>query len=168
MADFVESAKNMLGSAISRTSWEAQKQMRARSKQGEIDKLLEQRRQLLEELVQAAMSLYTQGALHDPQLSRVCASILELDNDVESHDKQLQEIKSEAYQAQQPAQTADYTPPPYTPYTPPTGKPNTSNAASASSASTTQPAAGMKPCPTCGNMVRNNTLYCGKCGTKLR
>lgn len=162
MADFVESAKNMLGSAISRTSWEAQKQMRVRGKQGEIDKLLEQRRQLLEELVQAAMSLYTQGALHDPQLSRVCASILELDNDVENRDKQLQEIKSEAYQVQQPAQTADYTPPPYTPYTPPTGKPNTSNA------STAQPAAGMKPCPTCGNMVRNNTLYCGKCGTKLR
>lgn len=162
MADFVESAKNMLGSAISRTSWEAQKQMRARSKQGEIDKLLEQRRQLLEELVQATMSLYTQGALHDPQISRVCASILELDSDVENRDKQLQEIKNETYQAQQPAQTTDYTPPPYTPYTPPSGQPNTSNA------STTQPAAGMKPCPTCGNMVRNNTLYCGKCGTKLR
>ncbi len=171
MADFVESAKNMLGSAISRTGWEAQKQMRTRAKQGEIDKLLEQRRQLLEELVQATMSLYTQGTLHDPQLSRVCASILELDNDVETRDKQLQEIKSETYQAQQPTQTPDYTPPPYTPYTPPTAKPNTSNASgasSASSASTTQPAAGMKPCPTCGNMVRNNTLYCGKCGTKLR
>ncbi|MHB8600304.1 MAG: hypothetical protein ACYDER_26275 [Ktedonobacteraceae bacterium] len=162
MADFVESAKNMLGSAINRTGWEAQKQMRARGKQSEIDKLLEQRRQLLEELVQASMSLYTQGALHDPQLSRVCASILELDNDVETRDKQLQEIKSETYQVQQPAQTADYTPPPYTPYTPPTGQPNASNA------STTQPAAGMKPCPTCGNLVRNNTLYCGKCGTKLR
>jgi len=165
MADFVESAKNMLGSAISRTGWEAQKQMRVRGKQGEIDKLLEQRRQLLEELVQAAMSLYTQNALQDPQLSRVCASILELDNDVESHDKQLQEIKSETYQTLQPASTTDYTPPPYTPYTPPTGQ---SNATGASSASTTQPRAGMKACPTCGNMVRTNSLYCGKCGTKLR
>ena len=165
MADFVESAKNMLGSAISRTGWEAQKQMRVRGKQGEIDKLLEQRRQLLEELVQATMSLYTQGALHDPQLSRVCASILELDNDVENRDKQLQEIKNEVYQVQQPAQTTDYTPPPYTPYTPPTGQPNTSNA---SNASTVRPGAGMQACPTCGNMVRNNTLYCGKCGAKLR
>ncbi len=165
MADFVESAKNMLGSAISRTGWEAQKQLRVRSKQGEIDKLLEQRRQLLEELVQATMNLYTQGALHDPQLSRVCASIMELDNDVENRDRQLQEIKSETYQPQQPAQTTDYTPPPYAPYTPPTGRPNTSGS---SGPSTAQPAAGMKPCPTCGNMVRNNSLYCGKCGTKLR
>lgn len=165
MADFVESAKNMLGSAISRTGWEAQKQMRARSKQGEIDKLLEQRRQLLEELVQAAMSLYTQGTLHDPKLSRVCASILELDNDVENRDKQLQEIKSETYQVQQPGQTTDYTPPPYAPYTPPTGQPHSTNP---SGSSTAQSAAGMKPCPTCGTMVRNNSLYCGKCGTKLR
>ena len=66
MADFVKSAKNMLGSAISRTGWEAQKQMRVRGKQGEIDKLLEQRRQLLEDMVQATMSLYTQGTLHEP------------------------------------------------------------------------------------------------------
>jgi len=164
MADFVESAKNMLGSAISRTGWEAQKQMRVRGKQGEIDKLLEQRRQLLEELVQAAMSLYTQNALQDPQLSRVCASILELDNDVESRDKQLQEVKSETYQTLQPASTTDYTPPPYTPYTPP----NASGTSGASGTSTAPPRAGMKACPTCGNMVRTNSLYCGKCGTKLR
>jgi len=164
MADFVESAKNILGSAISRTGWEAQKQMRVRSKQGEIDKLLEQRRQLLEELVQAAMSLYTQNALQDPQLSRVCASILELDNDVESRDKQLQEVKSETYQTLQPASTTDYTPPPYTPYTPP----NASGTSGASGTSTAPPRAGMKACPTCGNMVRTNSLYCGKCGTKLR
>lgn len=170
MADFVESAKNMLGSAISRTGWEAQKQMRVRGKQGEIDKLLEQRRQLLEELVQAAMSLYTQNALQDPQLSRVCASILELDNDVESRDKQLQEIKSEMYQTLQPASTTDYTPPPYTPYTPPnaSGASGASGTSGTSGTSTAQPRAGMKACPTCGNMVRTNSLYCGKCGTKLR
>jgi len=167
MADFVESAKNMLGSAISRTGWEAQKQMRVRGKQGEIDKLLEQRRQLLEELVQAAMSLYTQNALQDPQLSRVCASILELDNDVESRDKQLQEIKSEMYQTLQPASTTDYTPPPYTPYTPPSAS-GASGTSGTSGTSTAQPRAGMKACPTCGNMVRTNSLYCGKCGTKLR
>lgn len=158
MADFVESAKNILGSAISRTGWEAQKQMRVRGKQGEIDKLLEQRRQLLEELVQAAMVLYTQGTLHDPQLSRLCASILELDNDVQKREEQLQEVKSETYQVQQPAPTTDYSPPSYTP---PSGQPNTSKA---------QPKAGaqMQTCPTCGNLVRINSLYCGKCGTKMR
>ena len=158
MADFVESAKNILGSAISRTGWEAQKQMRTRSKQSEIDKLLEQRHQLLEDMVQVTMSLYTQGALQDPQLSRVCASILELDNDVENREQQLQEIKSESYQTQQPAATADYTPPPYTPpYTSSTGQPNTSKAG-----------AQWQTCPTCSNSVRVNSLYCGKCGTKMR
>ncbi len=164
MSDFVESAKNILGSAISRTGWEAQKQMRVRGKQGEIDKLLEQRRQLLEELVQAAMGLYTQGTLHDPQLSRLCASILELDNDVQKREEQLQEVKNETYQTQQPAPTADYTPPPYTPYTSPTAQPNTSTSQPKAGAQTP----GMQTCPTCGNSVRKNSLYCGKCGTRMR
>ena len=55
MADFLESAKSMVNAAVSRTSWEAQKQMRVRSKQTEIDKLLAQRQQLLDELGQIAM-----------------------------------------------------------------------------------------------------------------
>ncbi len=58
MADFLESAKSMVNAAVSRTSWEAQKQMRVRSKQTEIDKLLAQRQQLLDELGQIAMNLY--------------------------------------------------------------------------------------------------------------
>ncbi|HEX4208417.1 MAG TPA: hypothetical protein VHZ51_30270, partial [Ktedonobacteraceae bacterium] len=43
MSDFVESARHFVNSAVSRTGWEAQKQLRLRNKQGEIDKLLEQR-----------------------------------------------------------------------------------------------------------------------------
>jgi uncharacterized protein YdcH (DUF465 family) len=92
MADFVESAKSFVSAAVSRTSWEAQKQLRVRNKQSEVDKLLQQRLQLTNELTQAAMSLYIQGALHDPQLSRLCASILELDNDIKTHETQLQEL----------------------------------------------------------------------------
>src|SRR5438876_5407536 len=95
MADFVESAKNLVSSAVSRTSWEAQKQMRVRGKQSEIDKLLDQRHQLLDELGQIAMTLYQQGSLTDPQLSRICASIMELDNDVRHGETQLQDIKKE-------------------------------------------------------------------------
>src|SRR5579884_274835 len=115
MADFVESAKSFVSAAVSRTSWEAQKQMRVRSKQSEIDKLLQQRLQLTNDLTQVAMSLYVQGALHDPQLSRLCASILELDNDIKKHETQLQEIKSETYPAEQfaPAPTTNYAPPPF-------------------------------------------------------
>ena len=156
MADFLESAKSMVNAAVSRTSWEAQKQMRVRSKQTEIDKLLEQRQHLLDELAQIAMNLYQQGKLTDQQLSRLCASIQELDHDVQNRETQLQEIKSEVYQVNQfaPSSTPDYTPP-----------------ASSSTSSTTQAStAGAKSllCPSCGATIRPNALYCRNCGTKLR
>lgn len=153
MADFLESAKSMVNAAVSRTSWEAQKQLRVRSKQTEIDKLLEQRQHLLDELGQIAMNLYQQGKLTDQQLSRLCASIQELDHDVQNRETQLQEIKSEVYQASQfaPTSTPDYAPP--------------------VSSSTPQPStAGAKSllCPVCGATIRPNALYCRSCGAKLR
>src|SRR5450759_1739233 len=115
MADFVESAKNFVNSAVSRTSWEAQKQLRVRGKQGEIDKLMDQRHQLLDELAQIAMTHYQQGTLSDPQLSRVCAGIMELDHDVKNREVQLQDIKKEAFTPEQPVPVTDYSPPPFTP-----------------------------------------------------
>jgi hypothetical protein len=159
MADFVESAKNFVSAAVSRTSWEAQKQMRVRGKQGEIDKLLDQRRQLLDEVGQVVMNLYLQGVLSDPQLSRLCASIMELDHDVKNREGQLQDIKKENYAADQPVPPPDYTPPPFTP-----------PSSSATSQSGRSPGAGSQTemCPTCGNVVRSNALYCRNCGTKLR
>src|ERR1700730_8654390 len=115
MSDFVESAKNFVNAAVSRTSWEAQKQLRVRSKQSEIDKLLEQRQQLLQELSQVAMTLYQQGTLTDSQLSRLCASIFELDHDVKKRETQMQDIKQEGYPADQfaPNPTTNYTTPPF-------------------------------------------------------
>jgi len=153
MADFLESAKSMVNAAVSRTSWEAQKQMRVRSKQTEIDKLLEQREHLLDELGQIAMNLYQQGKLTDQQLSRLCASIQELDHDAQNRETQLQEIKSEVYQANQfaPASTPDYTPP----VTSSTSQPSTAGAKSLL-------------CPVCGATIRPNALYCRSCGAKLR
>ena len=58
MADFLDSVKKGVSAAVSRTSWEAQKQMRGVcSKQTEVDKLLEQREKLLNDLAQAAIDL---------------------------------------------------------------------------------------------------------------
>jgi DNA repair exonuclease SbcCD ATPase subunit len=156
MADFLESAKSMVNAAVSRTSWEAQKQMRVRSKQTEIEKLLDQRQHLLDELGQIAMNLYQQGKLTDQQLSRLCASMQELDHDVENRETQLREIKGETYQANQfaPASTPDYTPP---------------VSSSTPSASQTSKAGGKSLlCPVCGTTIRPNALYCRSCGTKLR
>ena len=162
MSDFVESAKNMVSSAVSRTSWQAQKQLRVRSKQTEIDKLFEQRQQLVDELAGVAMSLYQQNKLTDAQLSRLCAGIQELDHDVQNREMQLQEIKSEVYPASQlaPAPTANYAPPPA--YAPP------AQGASQPSAAGPQPQSQPQTCPNCGNPVRPNALYCRTCGAKLR
>ena len=189
MSDFMESAKNFMNSAVSRTSWEAQKQLRVRGKQSELDKLFEQRKQLLDELGQVAMTLYQQGKLTDTQLSRLCASIMELDNDARNRETQLQEIKSETYPAEQfaPAPTTNYTPPspsqpsqasgqsgqpvrpaqPVPPYQPAQPVTQTANAANTNAQSTPN-AQQMRPCPNCGQPVRANALYCRNCGTKLR
>lgn len=167
MADFLESAKNMVNAAVSRTSWEAQKQLRVHSKQSEIEQLLEQRQHLLDELAKVAMELYQQGALTNQQLSRLCASIQELDSDVQNREAQLQQIKNEVYNPSQygPAPTADYTPPPVSPTPGPSAAPPPAyQAPGATAQSQPQP----QRCPNCGNIVRPNALYCRSCGTKLR
>ena len=184
MADFLDSVKKGVSAAVSRTSWEAQKQMRVRSKQTEVDKLLEQREKLLNDLAQTAIDLYQKGALTDSHLSRLCSSIQELDHDVQNREIQLSEIKKEAFPAQQlgPAPTSDYTPPAYTPptpaapptYTPPTYTPPTPAAPpvapkpSAAPSAANQSQAQSTICPSCGNPLRPNALYCRNCGAKLR
>jgi ribosomal protein L40E len=103
--------------------------------------------------------------LTDAHLSRLCSSVQELDHDMQNRETQLMEIKKENYPAQQllPAQTADYTPPTPT-YTPP----------AAPAPGAYQPPAAPTPqvqaaiCPSCGNPVRPNALYCRNCGAKLR
>jgi hypothetical protein len=170
MSDFVESAKNFVNAAVSRTSWEAQKQLRIRGKQSEIDKLIEQRQHLLDELGLVAMNLYQQGALTDTQLSRLCASILELDHDVKSREVQMQEIKNEAYPADQfvPAPTTNYTPPPASP-APSAGPRSQPSPGQPQQGPQAGPAPQAQPhCPHCGNPLRPNALYCRSCGAKLR
>ena len=167
MSDFVESAKNMVSSAVSRTSWQAQKQLRVRSKQTEVDKLFEQRQQLLDELAEVAMNLYQQNKLTDQQLTRLCASIQELDHDVQNREAQLQEIKNEMYPAAQLAPTpmANYAPP--SPSVPPSqGAPQSPGAGWQPRSQPQQPQTQI--CPNCGNPVRSNALYCRSCGAKLR
>jgi len=164
MSDFMESAKNMVSAAVSRTSWQAQKQLRIRSKQSEIDKLLEQRQQLLDQLAEVAMNLYQQGRLADQQLARLCSSIMELDHDMQNRGTQLQEIKNEVYSANQ------FAPSPTTNYTPPTGSPSPAPSTSAPppQPSGTGARGQLQVCPTCGSPVRPRALYCRNCGTKLR
>jgi len=173
MNDFVESAKNFVNQAVSRTSWEAQKQLRIRSKQSEIDKLLDQRVQLLNEMVQVAMGLYQKGQLNDPNLMRLCASIMELDRDMSQREAQLQEIKKETYPAEQfaPAPTSNYTPPPASsgPQPPPYQQPpQPQQPPQGPYQQPSQPRQQTTHCPQCGSEIRPGALYCRSCGAKLR
>lgn len=170
MADFLDSVRNKVSAAVSRTSWEAQKQLRVRSKQTEIDKLLEQREKLLNDLAQSAIDLYQKGVLTDSHLSRLCSSVQELDHDVQNRETQLLEIKKEVYPAQQfaPTQTADYTPPTPTASSPPVYTPPVQNAPQPITPNTQAPQPQSAVCPSCSNPVRPNALYCRNCGTKLR
>jgi hypothetical protein len=173
MNDFVESAKNFVNQAVSRTSWEAQKQLRIRSKQSEIDKLLDQRVQLLNEMVQVAMGLYQKGQLNDPNLTRLCASIMELDRDMSQREAQLQEIKKETYPAEQfaPAPTSNYTPPPASsgPQPPPYQQPpQPQQPPQGPYQQPPQPRQQTIHCPQCGSEIRPGALYCRSCGAKLR
>ena len=169
MADFLDSVKRGVSAAVSRTSWEAQKQMRVRSKQTEIDKLLEQREQLLNDLAQTAIDLYQKGVLTDSHLSRLCASIQELDHDVQNRETQLMDIKKEPYPVQQlaPAPMADYTPPTPT-YTPPAAPAPGIPQQPVAPSPVNPPHVHAAICPSCGNPVRPNALYCRNCGAKLR
>jgi hypothetical protein len=174
MSDFLSSAKNFVNSAVSRTGWEAQKQLRVRNKQSEIDKLVEQRQRLMDELGQVAMNLYQQGGLTDTQLSRICASIFELDHDLRTREAQAQEVRDEVYPADQfaPAPTMNYAPPApttATPPPPPTSGPQPINAQQpAGPTGSGTPNAQTPLCPHCGSILRSNSLYCRGCGAKVR
>jgi len=162
MSDFLDSAKNFIGSTVSRTSWEAQKQLRVHAKQKEIEKLVQQRQQIMDELGQIAMTLYQQGALTDTQLSRLCASVIELDHDLRTREQQMQDLKDENYPADQfaPAPTTNYAPP--TPSTP--SKPPSSGGYQPNVGANAQD---QSRCPQCGSLVRSKSAYCRGCGAKL-
>jgi hypothetical protein len=120
------------------------------------------------------MNLYQQGALSDTQLSRLCASIFELDHDLRTREQQIQEIKTESYPADQfaPSQPMNYAPPfsnqPGTPPPPPNQNP-AQNPIYTANPGTSNPvgAQGQQLCPQCHNPVRPNSLYCRNCGARV-
>ncbi len=170
MSDFLESAKQKVGQAINRASWETQKRLRINSKQNELNKLKEERESIVEALASAVLLLYRQGRLTDAQLRQYCERLVEMERETMLVSAQLEQIRAETYEGQQSAMSGmvipgmpniNPFPVPPTPPTPPASTPR-QNAAAQPQA---QPA--MVPCPTCGEMVRAQALYCNKCGTKL-
>jgi hypothetical protein len=167
VSDFLESAKQKVGQAINRASWETQKRLRINSKQNELNKLKEERESVVESLTSAVMLLYRQGRLTDPQLRQYCERLVEMERETMLVSAQLEQIRAETYEGQQSAGISGMVIPgmpsinPFpVPPTPPSSTPKQGAAAAKG-----QPA--MVPCPTCGELVRAQALFCNKCGTKL-
>jgi hypothetical protein len=166
MGDFIETAKQKLGQGISRVSWEADKLRRTNAKQGEINKIKQDREQVIVDFSNTVLTMYRQGKLTDPQLQRFCERILELEREMTTKSAELEQIRAEMYPGPQDARAgmggqAG------------AGAPaGTANRSSGTAAGGTMPGAGRDvgtvPCPTCGEPVRARALYCNKCGTKLR
>lgn len=171
MSDFIENAKQKVGQAINRASWETQKRLRINAKQNELNKLKEERESIVEALASAVMLLYRQGQLTDPQLRKYCERLVEMERETMLVSAQLEQIRAETYEAQQEQKISGMVipgmpninpfPVPPTPPTPSASTPR-QNAAAKPQAQPT-----MVPCPTCGEMVRAQALYCNKCGTRL-
>lgn len=167
MSDFIETAKQKIGQGINRVSWETDKMRRSNGKQGEINTLKQDREQILVDFSNTVLTMYRQGTLTDPQLRQYCERILEIEGEMTTKSAELEQIRDEIYPGPQDARS---------------GMGNAGGRGSASKAANQQPgasagaqsarraerAAGTVPCPTCGEMVRSEALFCNKCGTKLR
>jgi hypothetical protein len=167
MSDFIETAKQKIGQGINRVSWEADKLRRSNAKQGEMNTLKQNREQILVDFSNTVLTMYRQGALTDPQLRQYCERILEIESEMTTKAAELEQIRDEMYPGPADARAGMGTAP---------GRgtaarganPSPGAAAGAGNAKRAGRSAAMVPCPTCGEMVRSEALYCNKCGTKLR
>ncbi|HEU5368063.1 MAG TPA: hypothetical protein VFU69_06350, partial [Ktedonobacterales bacterium] len=97
MSDFIETAKQKIGKGISRVSWEADKLRRANAKQGEVNKLKEERDQVVVDFSNTVLTMYRQGTLTDPQLRQYCERILEIEREMTTKSAELEQIRDEMY-----------------------------------------------------------------------
>lgn len=164
MSDFIETAKQKIGQGINRVSWEADKLRRANAKQGEVNKLKQDRDQVIVDFSNTVLTMYRQGVLTDPKLRQYCERVLEIESEMTTRSAELEQIRDEMYPGVQDARS---------------GMGGPSDSASTSRGSYQAPGASAGPgragrpvgnvfCPTCGESVRAEALYCNKCGTKLR
>jgi hypothetical protein len=163
MSDFIETAKQKIGKGISRVSWEADKLRRANAKQGEINTLKQSRDQVIVDFSNTVLTMYRQGTLTDPQLRQYCERILELEREMTTKSAELEQIRDEMYPGAPDARAGMGNSAGTT-----ANQPSGASAGSAAGAGRAGRAAGTVPCPTCGEPVRAQALYCNKCGTKLR
>jgi hypothetical protein len=162
MDDFLETAKQKLGRGITRVSWETDKLRRSQAKQGEVNKLKQDRDQVILDFSNTVLTLYRQGMLTDPKLQQYCERILEIEREMTTKSAELEQIRSEFYPGAQGARA---------------GAGDAASAGASPKNAARQSAAGapsagrqveMVPCPTCGEPVRVKALYCNKCGARLR
>ena len=168
MSDFLESAKQKVGQALNRASWETEKRLRINSKQGQLNSMKHEREEVVEALSSAVLLLYRQGRLTDPQLRQYCERLVEMERETMLANAQLEQIRSETYPGLDAAKAGSGMIPMAPPVLPPTLPPTPRQPAAPAAPPTTNTQYAMVPCPTCGEPVRARALYCNKCGTRLR
>jgi hypothetical protein len=167
VSDFLESAKQKVGQAINRASWETEKRLRINSKQSEVNNLKQEREQVIESLASAVLLLHRQGRMNDPQLRQYCERLVEMERETMLANAQLEQIRAETYQGFQEAKMGAMGMPGSPSQVPPVSPAPSKKRGAAAAAAEEESQAGMVPCPTCGEPVRSKALYCNKCGTKL-
>jgi zinc ribbon protein len=144
MQDFVEAAKRAAATAAERAAWEANRLRRINDRQHDLQLAQRERMTLLEQLAGVVLDLDRRGQLTQEPLQALARRLRVLDQEISTGSADVQTIRSESYK--------------------PGGAPNQP----AAPARRPLPAGGERPCPTCGQPVRDTAAYCSACGTRLR
>ncbi len=144
MQDFVEAAKRAAATAAERAAWEANRLRRINDRQHDLQLAQRERMTLLEQLAGVVLDLDRRGQLTQEPLQALARRLRVLDQEISTGSAEVQTIRSESF------------------------KPGGSANHPAASARRPLPAGGERPCPTCGQPVRDTAAYCSACGTRLR
>lgn len=162
MPDFFGKLKSGAGKA----AFEAEKMVRVNRAQSELGQIKKQKEALFTRLGEMYYGQFTGQKTESPDYASVCASIADLDRQIEVKNEEVQRINAEVYGAQ-----AGSAAPAAEPVTsaPPTAPVEPVNAAPAAEVAPVEmPAAPQtKNCPNCGREMAATVKFCPDCGTKM-
>lgn len=152
MQDFVEAAKRAAMSAAERATWEANRLRRVSTRQHDLELSQRERGALLEQIASVSLDLERRGQLTQEPLLALLRRLRELNQEITGAEAEIQGIRGEVFRPGTSAGAA----------------PSYSARAPRSPAGQAPLGPGERPCPTCGQPVRDTAAFCSACGTRLR
>jgi hypothetical protein len=141
MQDFVEAARRAASQAAERAAWEANRLRRASARQRDVDLSRRERVALLEQLAGVVLDLERRNQLTAEPLLALARRLRALDDEIAHATAAVQTIRGETFKPDAA---------PSAPAQPPAAAPSE------------------RPCPTCGQPVRDSAAFCSACGTRMR